>query len=77
MAPSVKKQLELVKMGYRVTVDMPLLAIKEYKDVQLSNWVDLAESNLSATHSAAQKFPKLFETVENAATEITDVLRLH
>ena len=66
-----KKQLELVKMGYRVSVDMPLLAIKDYKDVQLSNWVDLAESNPSATHSAAQKSQKLFETVENAGTEIT------
>ena len=31
----------------------------------------MAESNPSATHSAAQKSQKLFETVENAGTEIT------
>ena len=56
-----KKQLELVKMGYQVSLDVPLLAIKENKDVQLSHWVDLAESNPSAT-----QLRKVFDTVENA-----------
>ena len=64
-----REQVRLVKMGYKVSLDIPLLSVKPIGEI-----LEFAESDMNTSYHSSKsrcKVAKMFEMAERAGTEVT------
>ena len=65
------QQLELYKMGYSVSIDLPLLGVKNAKDQLREQLISECNSSVYPVTALVRRSHSTFEAIEKAGTECT------